>query len=52
MNNREKAEIILVSLDNHVTVNWNFSEYYMKDIIKALEVIEKEEENCQQKSIV
>ena len=43
MTNREKAEIILERLDKYASVNWNFVEYYMKPIIKALEVIDEEE---------
>ena len=54
MNNKEKAKIILESLDSSgtVQVNWNFAEYYIKSIIEALEAIDKEEKKCQQKNIV
>lgn len=44
MTTREVAAVILVSLDSDGLINWDFAEYYMKLIIKALEVIKEMEE--------
>jgi hypothetical protein len=39
MNNKEKATIILESLDKFVQIDWNFEDVYMKAIIKGLDEI-------------
>lgn len=44
MTKREKAEIILESLDNgHMNINWNLKDGYLNDIVKALKTIEERE---------
>jgi DNA-binding NarL/FixJ family response regulator len=39
----EKARTILESIDSVANIDWNFEEFYVKAIIKALADIEKEE---------
>lgn len=40
----EKAMMILESMEEYVTINWNMKEYYLKGIIAGLKNIDKEEQ--------
>ena len=42
MNKKEQAKIILEELDEYLSINWNFEEFYIKAITKGLEKIEKD----------
>ena len=43
MTNREKAKIILNSLDRMVQIDFNFQDFYIKAIERGLEEINKKE---------
>ena len=43
MTNREKAKIILNSLDRMLQIDFNFQDFYIKAIERGLEEIDKKE---------
>lgn len=43
MSEKEKARIILESLDEYIQVDWNFEDYYIKAIVEGLKKIKQKE---------
>ncbi|PGV00807.1 hypothetical protein [Bacillus cereus] len=43
MTDKEKAMLILETLDEHIQIDWNLEEYYLKGILLGLKKLEEKE---------
>ena len=44
MNQKDKAKIILNELEEYISIDWNFEEFYLKGIENGLKKIKEKEE--------